>query len=268
MPVVVFARKLVEDIWGGRLVETEIVRKPPATDDGDLPMVSSSQIASDPVRAASAKRNDAIQAGPEDNDEEDTFFSTDQIDIDAPNSPDPYRRDYYHDGSGNSGSGSRRRRASQKFMDALEDEDAVGEAYGWRSRRFMDDEFYDAHESVQDSMPSLHTATSSLPKSKSKKKKRKAPSISHPQAPAPKKPAGMRGSRIACFTWADRMVQLQEYKDLFGHLKVPTAKKGKYYTLGAWLAAQKSLYKKGTLKKERLADLRALGCVGFGGPAG
>lgn len=254
MPVVVFARKLVEDVWGGQLIEEEIVRKHAASDDGDVPL--------------DTKRDRAHARGDEKEADDHMLLGTDPLDaINDHNSPDPYRRDYLYDGSGNSGSGSRRRR-STKFVDALEDEEAMEETYGYRSRRFMDDEFFDAHESVQDSMPSLHTATSSLPKaSKPKKRKRKAPSAPR-AAPAPKKPAGMRGNRIACFTWEDRMVQLKEYSDIFGHLKVPTAKKGQYYTLGAWLAAQKSLYKKGTLKKERLADLRRLGCVGFGGPAG
>ena len=256
MPVVIFARKLVEEVWGGQLIEEEIVRKQAAggSDDGDMPLDNPT-------------KRDKV-GGDEREDEDHTLLGTDRHFDDGRNSPDPYRRDYYHDGSGgNSGNSGSRRKRSQKFEDAYEDEDAMEETYGYRSRRFMEDEFFDARESVQESMPSLHTATSSFPKtSKPKKRKRRAPST--PRAPSPKKPGGMRGNRIACFTWEDRMVQLKEYSDLFGHLKVPTAKKGQYYTLGAWLAAQKSLYKKGTLKTERLADLRSLGCVGFGGPAG
>jgi Helicase associated domain len=73
-----------------------------------------------------------------------------------------------------------------------------------------------------------------------------------------------RSNRQKLFTWSDRMVQLADYKEKFGHVAIPTVRRDPYYNLGLWLAAQRSLYRKNSLKKERLNELRELGCVGFG----
>lgn len=71
-------------------------------------------------------------------------------------------------------------------------------------------------------------------------------------------------NRQKTFTWADRMVQLADYKSKFGHVAIPTVRRDPYYNLGLWLAAQRSLHRKNNLKKDRLDELRQLGCVGFG----
>ena len=68
------------------------------------------------------------------------------------------------------------------------------------------------------------------------------------------------------FTWDERMEQLQAHRDLHGHNEVPTTKyNNPHKELGQWLAAQRSLYKYGKMKKERVMDLRRLGCSSFGG---
>ncbi|CAB9506371.1 Probable chromatin-remodeling complex ATPase chain [Seminavis robusta] len=60
-----------------------------------------------------------------------------------------------------------------------------------------------------------------------------------------------------------RITQLKKWKKAHGHLKVPVVRGSA--DLGAWMAAQRSLYRKGTLHEARLADLRRLGASGFGG---
>ena len=228
MPVITFARKLVEEVWGGHLTEEEILKKQatPADDDTDALMNSSP---ADHLQRSASGNDNRIHTRHDDDEEEDEhmLFTTDQLEADASGGPSYHRRrEYYHEGSAQA-SGARRRRASQKFMDALEDEEALQEEYRWGAHRLDGDEFYDAHESVQDSMPSLHTAVSSVSRARSvygkKKRKKRGPN----KKAAPKK-ASMRGNRQGCFTWQDRMVQLQDYKDIHGHLRVPTAKKGVY----------------------------------------
>lgn len=198
------------------------------------------------------------------------------------------RREYYHEDQSSSG---RRRRASQKFMDALdEDPEGLEGVYRWGGRIMGGggDEFFDSAEGPDDSLqdktlPSLHTAFShsttggkknpAYGAKKRKKQKKAKPKAYNPPPAAymgmPKTPGkGRSQPRSGCFTFEDRQVQMKEFFEIHGHLKVPTAKQGIYYNLGAWLAAQKSLYRKGGLKSDRLKVLRELGCVGFGGPAG
>ncbi|CAB9499486.1 helicase [Seminavis robusta] len=66
------------------------------------------------------------------------------------------------------------------------------------------------------------------------------------------------------YTWEDRLVQLEDWKKEHGHLNIP--RKQQNYDLGAWLLAQRSLYLRGIIRKERLADLHRLGVPGFGIP--
>ncbi|CAB9504714.1 expressed unknown protein [Seminavis robusta] len=84
--------------------------------------------------------------------------------------------------------------------------------------------------------------------------------------PGPKANPKATYARQKLFTWEDRMEQLTAWKDENGHLKIPTIRGRSDYNLGLWMAAQRSLYKKKTLRKERLVDLRRLGAHGFDGP--
>jgi Helicase associated domain len=79
-----------------------------------------------------------------------------------------------------------------------------------------------------------------------------------------KKLYGKRGQSHLFVSWADRIVQLEEYCDIHGHSSVPATKhKTKDGELGRWLAAQRSLHKKRQLKPDRAKDLRRMKCDGF-----
>lgn len=95
-------------------------------------------------------------------------------------------------------------------------------------------------------------------------KRRKSSTFKKKYEPLAPQVIPSKANRQKLFTWSDRMVQLAEYKEKFGHVAIPTVRRDPYYNLGLWLAAQRSLYRKNSLKKERLAELRELGCVGFG----
>ena len=73
-----------------------------------------------------------------------------------------------------------------------------------------------------------------------------------------------RKQRQNMFTFEDRILQLQKYKNIHGHADVPAIKKSPDYNLGLWLAAQRSLYKSNKMKPDRLDELRRLSCAGFG----
>ena len=116
--------------------------------------------------------------------------------------------------------------------------------------------------------PASSSSTSTSKSTKERKppaKRRRNSGLNKKYEPLAPQVIPSRANRAKLFTWADRMVQLAEYKAKFGHVAIPTVRRDPYYNLGLWLAAQRSLYRKNTLKKERLTELRELGCVGFGG---
>lgn len=275
VPVVVFAKKLVEQYWGGVLIEDV----PKKQNNFGIPRRTTVEQYGTPIMDAAS----AALLG--DDDDDHMLFTTDQLEEDLNGTAHRVTN-----GSSN-----------HMFQDAQE---YLPE----------NDQFYDARQDVDnettaaDSIPSLHTAQSGRsskrrrkpspklrqqpqqqqqrqrqffapadpPKPPPKARKKVAPKKKTPAVPKRKIeplakqviPGSGRGARQKMFTWDDRMVQLAEYKEKFGHIAIPTVRRDPYYNLGLWLAAQRSLYRKNSLRKERLNDLRKLGCVGFGGPGG
>jgi len=74
---------------------------------------------------------------------------------------------------------------------------------------------------------------------------------------------GCLGFRRRHTKFQDRVEQLKAFKNLRGHAHVTTEKGSPSRALGIWLAHQRSYFKKGKLRRERLEILRGLNCPGF-----
>jgi len=62
-------------------------------------------------------------------------------------------------------------------------------------------------------------------------------------------------------TWDERFGELEHYKQKFGDCNVPQQWKSKKVHLGIWVGSQRSLYKEGSLDKNRIAKLNYIGFV-------
>lgn len=291
MPVVEFARKLVEDVWGGELIEEEVLvdnseHKQPkeeqpeqqeaishsnSNDSHDSSTHNSTpiQVVSEDYSHEEEEEEDddnhsvmdvasATLQGMGDLDDDHMLFTTDQLEEDLNGAPvatqtngihelDRYELDLGDDGT-----------LTAQTIDSSVPSlaTAVTTTSSKRKRK--------------PTTKALSTTTAPAPKhtKKAPKRRKKSPVKKHVEPLAPQVHSGSgRGGRHKMFTWADRMVQLADYKKEFGHIAIPTVRRDPYYNLGLWLAAQRSLYRKNSLRKDRLQDLRDLGCLGFGGPA-
>jgi len=282
MPVKLFAKKLVEDTWGGELIQEEIKEEElPITSEISHSSSSSSSACGDygimDVHSA------ALTSFMEDDDDH-FLFPTDQLEEElatanqemmmtatvASTTTEVQEETDNHTVAESVPSLQTAVTTSAKSSRPTRGERAK------RGRQLSPEPTLQSEPAATASSTSTATpavaASTSATTSTSKKKaaaKKKA-STKKKVEPLAKQviPGSGRGARQKMFTWVDRMVQLADYKKTFGHIAIPTVRRDPYYNLGLWLAAQRSLYRKNSLRKERLSDLRELGCVGFGGPGG
>lgn len=293
MPVKLFAKKLVEEIWGGELIQEEI-KEQELMEEEQLPISLPSQISQSSSNSSSTSGDDtfpdehygimdvasaALTSFMEEDDDH-FLFPTDQLEEELATANQEMMTATSTTTTTEVQEETDNHTVAESVMSVPSLQTAVTTSTtssrstrGERAKRRLQLSPEPALQAEPAATTTTTTSKTTPAASTSTKKKttaKKKASAKRKVEPLAKQviPGSGRGARQKMFSWDDRMVQLQDYKDQFGHIVIPTVRRDPYYNLGLWLAAQRSLYRKNSLRKERLGDLRKLGCVGFGGPGG